>query len=93
MYFALTLAAAIIATILWVKNERRSELKLGALCLIYWGAAIMWAVDLVIAWGEEGAEAFETGASATMLGVVVVALGAAIWAVILGMSKRKIAAR
>lgn len=93
MYFALTLAAAIIATLIWVRNERRSELKLGSLCLIYWGASIMWAVDLVIAWGEEGAAAFETGSSATMLGIVVVALGAAIWGVLLAASKRRIAAR
>lgn len=79
--------AACICTVLWYRNAPKSEMKLGLLCLMYWGATLMWLVDAVFEFAELGAEYF-TPAPADMLndlflGLSVVALGMIIWLVIL----------
>lgn len=79
--------AAIITTIIWYTNDKRSELKLGTLTLMFWGASLMWLVDAVVEYIELGAEYF-TPAPAdmlndTFLGLSVVAFGLIIWIVIL----------
>ena len=43
-----TVFAAIIATVVWYVNPRRSELRLGMLPLMFWGAGLMWFVDAVV---------------------------------------------
>ena len=68
-------------------NDKRSQLKLGTLALMYWGASLMWMVDAVVEYIELGAEYF-TPASSDMLndaflGLSVVAFGLIIWIVIL----------
>ena len=82
-----TVFAAVISTILWYKNAPKNEMRLGTLCLIYWGAALMWFVDAVAEYLEVGADYF-TPAPVDMLndlylGLSVVALGLVIWLVIL----------
>jgi hypothetical protein len=62
-------------------------MKVGTLCLMYWGASIMWFVDAIFEYAELGA-AFFTPAAADMLndaflGFSVVALGIVIWLVVL----------
>ncbi|MFR4338717.1 MAG: hypothetical protein ACLT33_12505 [Lachnospira pectinoschiza] len=79
--------AAVITTIIWYTNDKRSQLKLGTLALMYWGASLMWMVDAVVEYIELGAEYF-TPASSDMLndaflGLSVVAFGLIIWIVIL----------
>lgn len=79
--------AAIISTIVWYTNEKRVELKFGTLCLMYWGASLMWFVDAVFEYIELK-EAYFTPAPTEMLndfylGISVVALGLLIWLVIL----------
>lgn len=79
--------AAIICTIIWYKNAPKSEMKVGILCWIYWGASLMWLVDAIFEYAELKAEYF-TPALADMLndlflGLSVVALGLIIWLVIL----------
>lgn len=79
--------AAIITTIIWYTNDKRSQLKLGTLTLMYWGASLMWLVDAVVEYIELGAEYF-TPTPADMLndaflGLSVVAFGLIIWIVIL----------
>ncbi|MCR4775084.1 MAG: hypothetical protein K5869_01760 [Saccharofermentans sp.] len=85
MTLLITAFAAVIATVAWynVKADR----KLGTLALMYWGASLMWLVDSVVEYIEEGAEFF-TPAAADMvndayLGLSVVALGLIIWVVVL----------
>ncbi|MCQ2499296.1 MAG: hypothetical protein MJ133_09980 [Lachnospiraceae bacterium] len=78
--------AAIISTIIWYKGSDK-DMQIGTLCLIYWGASIMWFVDFIFEYAELGAEYF-TPAPADMLndfylGISVVALGLLIWLVIL----------
>ena len=82
-----TVFAAIICTIIWYKNAPKSEMKLGILCWMFWGASIMWLVDAIFEYAELQAEFF-TPAPADMLndlylGLSVVALGLIIWLVIL----------
>ena len=85
MTLLITVFAAIIATVVWYVKE--NDMKLGVLCLMYWGASIMWFVDAVVEYLEIGAEYF-TPAAADMLndsylGLSVVALGLIIWLVVL----------
>jgi len=85
MTLLITVFAAITATVVWYVKE--TDMKLGVLCLMYWGASIMWFVDAVVEYLEIGAEYF-TPAAADMLndsylGLSVVALGLIIWLVIL----------
>ena len=82
-----TVFAAIICTIIWYKNAPNSEMKVGILCWMFWGASIMWLVDAIFEYAELHAEYF-TPAPADMLndfylGLSVVAMGLIIWLVIL----------
>lgn len=82
-----SVSAAIICTIIWYKNAPKSEMKVGILCWMFWGASLMWLIDAVFEYAELGAEYF-TPAPADMLndlflGLSVVALGLIIWLVIL----------
>ncbi len=79
--------AAIICTVIWYKTAPKSEMKVGILCWMFWGASLMWLVDAIFEYAELGAEYF-TPAPADMLndlflGLSVVALGLIIWLVIL----------
>ena len=87
MTLLIAVFAAVITTIIWYTNDKRSQLKLGTLALMYWGASLMWMVDAVVEYIELGAEFF-TPASSDMLndaflGLSVVAFGLIIWLVIL----------
>ena len=82
-----TVFAAVIATTVWYAGAPKSEMKVGALCWMYWGASLMWLVDAIFEYAELGA-AFFAPAPADMLndfylGLSVVALGLVIWLVIL----------
>ncbi len=39
--------AAIVTTILWYKTAPTGTMRLGTLCLMYWGALLMWFVDAI----------------------------------------------
>ena len=87
MTLLISVFAAVITTIIWYTNDKRSQLKLGTLTLMYWGASLMWLVDAVVEYIELGAEYF-TPAPADMLndaflGLSVVAFGLIIWIIIL----------
>lgn len=86
MTLLITIFAAIVTTIVWyVKFE--SGMKLGTLCLMYWGAAMMWLVDAIAEYIELGAAYFTPAASDLLndgyLGLSVVALGLVIWLAVL----------
>ncbi len=94
MTLLITLLAAVICTFVWARSSDKTRQNVFVLCLIYWGASLMWLVDAVFALAEEGAYAFFHPASSAlisdaMLGICVVALGAAVWAVYLGVKKRQ----
>ncbi len=85
MTLLITVFAAIAATVAWYNEER--ELKLGSLCLIYWGASLMWLVDAVAEYIKLGAEYFNPAPADMLndayLGFSAVALGLVIWLAVL----------
>jgi uncharacterized membrane protein len=83
MYFIITAVAAIVSTVIWYVNAPNDKYKLSTLCLIFWGATLMWLVDHVMAYMMEGGEFFEISTDATLLGVNVVLLGFLIWIIVL----------
>lgn len=87
MTLLITLFAAIIATACWYARAPKSKMRLDLLCWMYWGASLMWMVDLLAEYLEAGTEVF-TPAPLDMLhdsylGLSVVALGGVIWVVYL----------
>lgn len=82
MHLIITALAALITTALWYKKRANDTQSLGTLCLMYWGASLMWLVDCaaVILSGE--GEDIDISLDAALLGVCSVILGLAIWFVI-----------
>ena len=83
MWLIITALAAIITSALWYITAPKDKYKLGFLSLMYWGAAIMWLVDHVIAYAQEGGEFFEINADATGLGFSVLIGGLVVWLIVL----------
>ena len=87
MTLLITVFAAIISTIIWYKKAPKSEMKVGILCWMYWGASLMWLIDAIFEYAELGAAYFTPELSDmindTFLGISVVALGLVIWLVII----------
>ena len=82
-----TVFAAVICTVLWYKGAPKSEMKVGVLCWLYWGASLMWLVDAIFEYAKLH-EKYFTPAPADMLndfylGLSVVALGLVIWLIVL----------
>lgn len=86
MTLLITVYAAIAVTLIWYFKHDHS-LRLGVLCFMYWGAAIMWLVDAIFEYADMGSEYFEPSAKEMLndsfLGLSVVALGLVIWLIIL----------
>ena len=83
MTLLITVIAAIVTTVIWYQTAGKSDMHLGTLALMYWGASIMWFVDAVFEFLELRDEFFAP-AQADMindafLGLCVVALGLMIW--------------
>ena len=87
MTLIITFIAAAIATVLWYAKAPSSDMRLGTLALMYWGATLMWCVDGIagIIGGEGFIEIVDTAAMLddAILGIVVVAVGLAAWAIYL----------
>ncbi len=87
MTLLITVFAAVISTAIWYKNAPESEMKVGILCWMYWGAAVMWFADAVFEYAKSGVEYFTPEPvdmfNDLFLGLSAVALGLVIWLVIL----------
>ena len=87
MTLLITVFAAIASTIVWYFNDRRDQLRLGMLTLMFWGASLMWMCDAVAEYLELGAEYFmaapEDMLNDSFLGFSVIALGMVIWIIAL----------
>ena len=83
MTLLITVFAAVIATVVWYQTAQKTDMKLGVLCWMYWGAALMWLVDAVVAYLELGAAYFNPDLAEmvndTFLGLSVVAVGLVVW--------------
>lgn len=87
MTLLVSVFAAIICTAIWYKSAPKSEMQVGVLCWLFWGASLMWFVDAIFEYAELGA-AYFTPEPVDMLndlflGLSVVALGLIIWLVVL----------
>ncbi len=82
-----TVFAAILSTVIWYRGAPKSDMKVGMLCWMYWGASLMWLVDAIFEYAELGAEFFAPAPVDMLndfyLGLSVVALGLILWLVIL----------
>ena len=87
MTLLITVFAALISTFIWYFSAEARKLMLGKLCLMYWGASLMWTVDAIAEYIELKEEFFAPAAADMLndafLGASVVALGLIIWLVIL----------
>ena len=86
MCLILTALAAIVSTVIWYCSATARAVKVSVLCWLFWGAAIMWLVDLVFEYAEEGAAVFEPSVSdvlnESLLGLAVITLALVIWTVV-----------
>ena len=83
MTLLISVFAAVTCTAIWYKTAPKSEMLLGVLCWMYWGASLMWLVDAVAEYIQLGAEYFIPDPADMLndlfLGLSVVALGLVIW--------------
>ena len=86
MTLMITVLAAVVSTIVWYMNAKKG-LQLEKLCLMYWGASLMWLCDAIFEYKELGSAYFTPAAedmlNDTFLGFSAVVLGLVIWLVIL----------
>lgn len=84
MALLITVYAAVIATVKWYARKD-DTMRLGMLCLMCWGAAIMWLVDAFFEYAQLGAAYFAPSVQDMLndafLGFSIVALGLIIWLV------------
>lgn len=87
MTLLITVFAAVICTALWYFKLNDRKLMFGRLCLMFWGASLMWSVDAVAEYIELKAEYFTPSGrdmlNDAFLGLSVVALGLVIWLIML----------
>jgi hypothetical protein len=83
MTLLITIFAAIICTVIWYAGAYKSNMKVGFLCWLYWGASIMWFVDAIFKYAEIKAKFFSPAPldmlNDSFLGLSVVAFGLLIW--------------
>ena len=85
MTLLITVFAAVVSTMIWYSNERARKLKVSMLVFMFWGASLMWFVDGIAGYLEEGTDYFVPAAADMLndafLGVSVIALALVIWMV------------
>ena len=85
MTLLVTVFAAAISTAAWYAKAPDRSMRLGFLSLMYWGASLMWLVDAIFEYLEQGVEFFSPAPADMLndlyLGLSAVALGLVIWSV------------
>ena len=83
MTLLIAVTAAVISTVIWY--TKGNAYRVSTLCWMFWGASLMWLVDSVVGYLEDGADFFVPSASDMLndafLGVSVVALALVVWIV------------
>lgn len=79
--------AAIITTVIWYQKDGKNQMQTGTLCLMYWGASLMWLVDAVAEYIELKDKYFMPAPIDMLhdffLGISVVTFALVIWLVLL----------
>ena len=85
MTLLISVFAAIITTVIWYQKSLETDMKLGMLPLMYWGASLMWLIDAIVEYIEEPGSFFSPAPmdmlNDAFLGLSVVALALIIWLV------------
>ena len=85
MCLIMTMIAAVVFTAFWAKMRKQSLLTT---TLMFWGAALMWSVDGVAS-VLEGEPFFDISQEDTVLGVIIILCGVAIFAVLAVFERRR----
>ena len=87
MTLLITVFAAVITTVIWYRKSLETDMNLGMLPLMYWGASLMWLIDAIVEYIEEPGSFFSPAPmdmlNDAFLGFSVVAFGLVIWVVVL----------
>ena len=87
MTLLISLTAAVISTAVWYRTYGKTEMHIGMLCWMFWGASIMWFVDAVFEFIELREEHFQPALSDMLndafLGLSVVVLALVVWVIAL----------
>ena len=76
----MTIAAALVFTVLYFRyRDGKFARSLFNTMMMFWGAALMWSVDCVHAYLEEG-ELFDLSRDDALLGALILAAGLALFA-------------
>lgn len=107
MTLLVAVIAAVVSTIVWyfIKQKTgKDEYKTVSLVYMFWGASLMWLVDLIFEFARDGFRVFYLGEDATaeqwqlfhyqnmndlFLGFAVVALALVIWTIVVLISDPK----
>lgn len=82
MCLLITLAAAVVSTVVWYAMAPKDLYKVSILCLMYWGASLMWLVDGFYSVAA-GGPFLDLSANDALLGFTVVLCGLAAWVLLL----------
>ena len=90
----ITIAAALVYTALWFFARRagRPSGAEGTTALMFWGAALMWAVDCVHS-AMEGEGLFDISKEDTILGCIILAAGLLVFGVMRFFERRSAGAK
>lgn len=87
MTLLISVLAAVVSTVVWYLHAPEDPLHVRVLCWLFWGASLMWLVDGVFSYLEEGTVIFtpdlETLVNDLFLGLCVAALALVLWLVVL----------
>ena len=87
MCLIISTLAAVFATLIWYTSAAARRFKVSLLCYLFWGASIMWFVDLVFEYAESGAEVFTPAAADvlndTLLGLAILTASLVLWIAVL----------
>ena len=86
MCLIMTIIAAVVFTAFWAKKRTQSLLTT---TLMFWAAALMWSVDGVAS-VLEGEPFFDISREDTILGVIIILCGVAIFAVLAVFERRRV---
>lgn len=86
----MTICAAVVFSIIFIAQKSKGKFSkpIFATMLMFWGAALMWAVD-GIACVVEGEPFFDISMEDTILGFIILGSGLAIFALMLVANKMK----
>ena len=83
MTLLITLAAAVLCSVIFYRYRKNDIHSISTLCYLYWGASLMWMVDEMVVYSDNplgySLIPAESMLDDALLGCAVVAFGILIW--------------